>query len=163
MNNCNFSLHGNPDAQILEQTQQIRDNTACEVYASEFSFPWYFRYNSIVDNDNLGKPNDPLLHFDRPVYANVTKADVKNNHWGSGFDASVDFMGNNTIFMWDPFWTPGGSLASIDPAEDLYNSASGSFEAGNYLIAKNQFQLLIQLYPKSKFAEAAIKIGRAHV
>lgn len=157
MNNCNFSLHGNPDAQILEQTQQIRDNTACEVYASEFSFPWYFRYNSIVDNDNLGKPNDPLLHFDRPVYANVTKADVKNNHWGSGFDASVDFMGNNTIFMWDPFWTPGGSLASIDPAEDLYNSASGSFEAGNYLIAKNQFQLLIQLYPKSKFAEAAIK------
>ena len=157
MNNCNFALHGNPDAQTLGQTQQIRDNTACEVYASEYSFPWYFRYNSIVDNDNLGKPNDPLLHFDRPVYANITKVDVKYNHWGSGFDASVDFMGNNTIFMWYPSWTPGGSLASIDPVEDLYNFATGSFEAGNYLIAKNQFQLLIQLYPKSKFAEAAIK------
>ncbi len=157
MNNCNFALHGNPDAQTLGQTQQIRDNTACEVYASEYSFPWYFRYNSIVDNDNLGKPNDPLLHFDRPVYANVTKVDVKYNHWGSGFDASVDFMGNNTIFMWYPSWTPGGSLASIDPAEDLYNSATGSFEAGSYLVAKNQFQLLIQVYPKSKFAEAAIK------
>jgi hypothetical protein len=157
MNNCNFALHGNPDAQTLEQTQQIRDNTACEVYASEHSFPWYFRYNSIVDNDNLGKPNDPLLHFDRPVYAHVTKVDVKYNHWGSGFDGSVDFMGNNTIFMSYPTWAPSGSLALFDPAEDLYNSATVSFEAGNYLVAKNQFQLLIQVYPKSKFAEAAIK------
>jgi len=157
MNSCNIALYGNPEAQSLDQTQQIRDNTSFEVYASEFSFPYYFRYNSIVDNDNLGKPNDPLLLFDRPVYANVIKEDVTYNHWGSGFNAGVDLMGNNAIFLSSPIWNPGGSISTFKPDEDLYTSAFSNFEAGNYAVAKNLYQLLIELYPKSTYAEAAIK------
>ncbi len=156
MNNCNFALHGDPAAWTLSQTQQIENNINCEVYTSEFSFPYYFIYNSIVDPDNLGKPTDPLLHFDRPVYANTTKADVKFNHWGAGFNQVDDLMGNNTIFLTYPTWTPG-TIPTTTADEDLYTSASNNFADGNYQVAKSQYQLLIELYPKSKYAEAAIK------
>ncbi|MGE5318049.1 MAG: T9SS type A sorting domain-containing protein, partial [Chloroflexota bacterium] len=156
MNDCSFALHGDPTATILTQTQEIRDNVNTEVYASEFSFPYYFRYNSIVDADNLGKPSDPLLWFDRPVYANTTKADVAYCHWGTGFNPAQDFMGNNVIFLTYPQWTPG-TISPVGPDEDLYTTASTYFADGSYQLAKSQYQLLIDLYSKSQYAEAAIK------
>jgi hypothetical protein len=157
MRNCNFELRGNPEAQSPEQTQQIINNTGIEVYASEFSFPWNIRYNSIVDDDNHGKPNDPLLLFDRPVYANIIKVDVKYNYWGTRFDPGEDLMGNRAIFLFEPLWVPGTAASTILPDLDLYLSAVSNFEEGNYSSAKNLYQLLIQLYPKSQYAEAAIK------
>ncbi|HLO91612.1 MAG TPA: right-handed parallel beta-helix repeat-containing protein [Lentimicrobium sp.] len=156
MNNCSFALHGDPNATTISQTQQISNNTNTEVYSSEFSFPYYFRYNSIVDADNLGKPSDPLLWFDRPVYANTTKADVAFCHWGAGFNQAQDLMGNNVIFLTYPQWTPG-TIAPVGPDEDLYTTASNYFADGDYALAKAQYQLLINLYPKSQYAEAAIK------
>lgn len=157
MNNCSFSLHGNPNAQTLSQTQEIKDNTNIEVYASENSFPWYVRYNSIVDSDNIGAPTDPLFRWDRPSYASPTKADVAFNNWGTGFLQSQDLMGNNVIYLTNPIWTPGAQISVATPDEDLYNSACSNFKDGNYTVAKNLYHLLIQTYPSSSYSEAAMK------
>lgn len=156
MNNCSFALHGDPNAVTIDQTQQISNNLNCEVYSSEFSFPYYFRYNSIVDPDNAGKPNDPLVWFDRPVYAQTTKAHVEYCHWGAGFNGAQDLMGNNVIWLTFPEWTPQ-PIPTVTPDQELYSTASSYFAEGNYQLAKSQYQLLIELYPRSPYAEAAMK------
>ncbi len=88
MNNCNVALYGDYLAQTYSQTQQIRDNSSYEVYASKFSFPWYFRYNAIIDEDNLGNPTDPLVFYDNPSIPYYYKIDVQYNCWGNTFDPS---------------------------------------------------------------------------
>ncbi len=158
MNNCNVGLYGNASAQIYSQTQQIRDNTSYEVYASKFSFPWYFRYNAIIDQDNLGNPSDPLIFYDNPNIPYYYKIDVQYNCWGNNFDPSQDLKSyNGAIWKWYPTWCPNGTIPPPDPIEDMYASAVDQFEIGNYSIAKNLCQLLIQQYPKSQYAQAAMR------
>ncbi len=156
MNNCSFDFRGDPYAQAYNQTQQIRNNSGIDIYASEFGFPWYFRYNSISDPYNLGNPSDPLLEWDRPLTSQNILADVRLNNWGYGFSLAADLKGNNVDFLVYPIWIIGFTITPT-PDEDLYTSALSNFKAGNYAVAKNLYQLLIELYPKSKFAEAAMK------
>lgn len=158
MNNCNVALYGNASAQTYSQTQQIRDNTSYEVYASKFSFPWYFRYNAIIDEDNLGNPSDPLVFYDNPNIPYYYKIDVQYNCWGNNFDPAQDLKTyNGAIWKWNPTWCPSGGVPPPDPIEDMYTSAVEQFENGNYSNAKNLFQLLIQQYPKSEYAQAAMR------
>lgn len=157
MNTCNVALFGNPGAQNYSQAQQIMDNTSYEVYASQFSFPWYFRYNAIIDEDNLGNPSDPLVFHDRPNVPPLLKLDVMYNCWGDNFNPDQDLKTTNGVFKWLPTWCPGGGGAIPDATEDMYLSAVNQFENGNYTEAKNLFQLLIQQHPKSDYAQAAMK------
>lgn len=154
MNNCNVALFGNPGAQTYAQTQQIKDNTSYEVYASQYSFPWYFRYNAIIDEDNAGNPYDPLLYFSSP--GGLKQKDIRYNCWGDNFDASEDFY-QSTYFIYNPTWCPGGGGIIPDPIIEMYTSALEQFENGNYTVAKNLFQLFIHQYPKSDYAQAAMK------
>ncbi|MCK9401003.1 MAG: T9SS type A sorting domain-containing protein [Bacteroidales bacterium] len=157
MNNCNVALFGNPGAQTYAQTQQIKDNTSYEVYASKYSFPWYFRYNAIIDEDNAGNPYDPLLYFAYPAGSTrINQKDIRYNCWGDNFDASEDFY-PSTYFIYNPTWCPGGGGIVPDPIIDMYTSALEQFENGNYTVAKNLFQLFIQQYPKSDYTQAAMK------
>lgn len=156
MNNCSFDFRGDPNAQAYSLSQQIRHNTGIDIYASEFGFPWYFRYNSISDPDNQGNPSDPLLEWDRPITSQIQQADVRFNNWGYGFSPSTDLKGNNVEFLVAPVWNIGFTITPTSE-EDLYTSAFSNFEACNYAVAKNLYQLLIELYPKSTYAEAAIK------
>lgn len=157
MNNCNVALFGNASAQTQSQTQRIKDNTSYEVYCSQFSFPWYFRYNVIIDEDNLGNPTDPMVFHDRPNVPPLLKLDVMYNCWGNNFDPDQDLRTTNGVYKWYPTWCPSGILPPPDPIEDMYTSAVEQFENGNYSNAKNLFQLLIQQYPKSDYAQAAMK------
>jgi TolA-binding protein len=157
MNGCNVALFGNASAQNQSQTQQIKDNTSYEVYASQFSFPWYFRFNEIIDEDNLGNPTDPMVLHDRPNVPPLLKLDVRYNCWGNHFNPDQDLKTTNGVYKWYPTWCPGGGGIEPDPIEDMYLSAVEQFENDNYTAAKNLFQLLIQQYPKSDYAQAAMK------
>jgi hypothetical protein len=102
MNNCNVALFGNASAQTQSQTQRIKDNTSYEVYCSQFSFPWYFRYNVIIDEDNLGNPTDPMVLHDRPNVPPLLKLDVMYNCWGNNFNPDQDLKTTNGVFKWSP-------------------------------------------------------------
>ncbi len=111
-----------------------------------------------IDEDNLGNPTDPLVFYDNPSIPYYYKIDVQYNCWGNNFDAVQDLKTyNGAIWKWYPTWCPGGIIPPPDPIQDMYVSAVEQFENGNYSNAKNLFQLLIQLYPKSEYAQAAMR------
>jgi len=157
MNGSNAALIGNSSAQYCSQTQQIMDNSGYEIYASQFSFPWYFHYNAIVDEDNVGNPTDPMVFYDKKNLPPLAKLDVINNYWGVNFEPELDLKTIYGIYKSYPSWTPGGGGILIDPILDMYQSGVEQFESENYLAAKNIFQLLINQYPKSEYAQAAMK------
>jgi hypothetical protein len=157
LNNCNIKLSGNSSAVTYSETQELRDNTSYELYSVKKSFPWYFRYNAIIDEDNIGNPSDPLIYYDDEEPTDQSLLDVRYNCWGENFDPSQDFYPINW-YLYNPIWCPGdGGQSSTSPDESLYLSGISQFEANNYANARNLFQSLVQDYPESKFAQAAMK------
>jgi hypothetical protein len=147
-------LYGNPSAGSYAQSQEIRDNTSYEVYASQNSFPIYFRYNVIIDEDNLGGQVDPLVYYS--VNGEVPPKDVRYNCWGQNFDPAKDLYPAG--YIWQPVWCPGIAENSIPtPDEDMYEVANNLFDAENYIAAKSMYEMLIDQYPESKFAKAAMQ------
>ncbi len=151
-NASNVSLFGYPS-----DIQYILDNDSYEVYASEESFPWYFRYNEIVDEDNQGNPYDPLVYHNTYIQQQGI-TDIRYNCWGdAGFSPSEDFYpaGNYTYL---PLYCAGKKEAPVPgPDEIMYNNAYDEFEAGNYSIADSIYLSLINDYNESVFAHAAVK------
>ena len=142
LNNCNIALFGNSTAQNQTQTQRIIDNISYELYCTQYSFPYYFRYNVIIDEDNLGNPSDPLVFYDNPTIPYYYKIDVQYNCWGNNFDPTQDLRTyNGATWKWYPTWCPGGTISPPDPVKDMYYSAVEEFENSNYYNAKNLFQL----------------------
>jgi hypothetical protein len=151
-NNSNIGLYGNPNAQSLSGTQYIHDNDSYEVYASQNSFPFYFKHNGIIDEDNASAPSYPLVYHNQ---GNTILKDVRYNCWGVNFDASEDLYPNG--YIWEPTWCPPDNTDETDEDEQLFMSAQSLVEQENYTDAKNSFQLLIELYPESKYADASMK------
>ena len=154
-NHSSLLLNGNHNAVSYSQTQEIRDNDSYEVYASQYSFPTYFRYNVIIDEDNLGAPDDPMVYHS-PGSGGIAFKDVKYNCWGVNFAPTEDLYPSG--YNWDPVWCPdiGGGIAT-EADEDMYEVANNLFEAEDYTGAKGMYEMLIEQYPQSKFAKAAIQ------
>jgi|GEM_PF-611207 len=155
--NSNISLIGNVEATINSETQEIWDNESYEVYASDYSFPYRFRYNAIIDADNLGNPADPLVYNDNNYLPLNYRIDIQYNCWGPNFNPEQDLYTRHGIFKYLPMWCPfnGGGIADVD--EDLFNQAEIQFDSGNYYTSKDLFQSLVNQYPASKFSQSALR------
>ena len=150
-----IKLYGNSGAISNNQTQEICNNASYEMYASQYSFPVYFRYNVIIDEDNTGAPDDPLVYYSAGSGDNNLR-DVSRNCWGQNFNAAEDLYPSG--FVWMPTWCPGiGDSNTPPPDEDMYEVASSLFENENYVGAKSVYEMLIDEYPESKFAKAALQ------
>jgi hypothetical protein len=156
MNKCNMALYGNPNATSNYGTNYITDNDGYEIYISKYSFPWYFRYNVIIDEDNAGNPEDPMLYFAYPAGSKVNQKDIRYNCWGNNFTASEDLF-PYTYFIYEPTWCPGGSSIEPDPAEQMFIDGKDQFEAQQYNASKATFLLLIDQYPETEYAVSAMK------
>lgn len=156
MNKCNMALYGNAGATTNYGTNFITNNDSYEIYISKYSFPWYFRYNVIIDEDNAGNPTDPMLYFAYPVGSKVNQKDIRYNCWGNNFLDYEDLY-PHTYFSWEPTWCPGGSSGEIDPAEQMYTDGREQFETQLYAEAKATFMLLIETYPETEYAVSAMK------
>lgn len=156
MNKCNMALYGNAGATTNYGTNFITDNDSYEIYISKYSFPWYFRYNVIIDEDNAGNPTDPMLYFAYPAGSKVNQKDIRYNCWGNNFLDYEDLY-PHTYFVWNPTWCPGGSSGEIDPAEQMYTDGRDQFESQLYAEAKATFMLLIETYPETEYAVSAMK------
>ncbi|MCX6233828.1 MAG: right-handed parallel beta-helix repeat-containing protein [Bacteroidetes bacterium] len=154
-NNSRVAFYGNPNASSYDEMNLVMDNSSYEVYSSGYSFPWYFRYNAIIDEDNLGNPTDPMVYYQWASGDPIPK-DIRYNCWGNNFDYHEDLYPD--VYLVNPIWCPGGDNQHVpDAAEDMHTSAVGQFEAGNYTDAKNLFEMLIQQYPESEYAQSAMK------
>nr|NQU93758.1 T9SS type A sorting domain-containing protein [Bacteroidota bacterium] len=150
----NIRLYGYFNAGGFVQTQEIRDNESYEVYASYNSFPIYFRYNVIIDEDNLGSQEDPLIYYS--VSGEEPVLDVRYNCWGENFDPATDLYPD--CYVWEPTWCPGEEdNGTPDPDEDMYRVANNLFDAQDYTGAKSLYEMLIEQYPQSKFTKAAMQ------
>jgi hypothetical protein len=158
MNGCNTKVSGNSAAQYASETQEILDNTGPEVYAAARSFPWFFKYNVIQDEDNLGNPIDPIVFYavqGGPIDQSLL--DVRYNCWDNYFNPSIDLYPQNW-YLYQPSWCPsgdGGQDQSSDEA--LYEFGVNQFEANEYSAAENTFQTLVNTYPESQFSSASMK------
>jgi len=134
----------------------IQNCDSIELYASANSFPTYFKYNIISDASNQGNPSDiPLFWWDvEPPYPN--DQDVKYNCWGNNFDPQYHLY--PSLLDWDPVWDCTGKSGSSprDDDEELYLAGLDYFANEDYTNAESTFKELIQTYPDSHFAIAAL-------
>ncbi|PID26333.1 MAG: hypothetical protein CR982_10855, partial [Candidatus Cloacimonadota bacterium] len=156
LDKCNMALYGNHNANSNYETNFITNNDSYEVYISKYSFPWYFRYNVIVDEDNAGNPSDPMLYFSYPTGGKINKKDIKYNCWGTNFLDYEDLYPYE-YFLWNPTWCPGGSTGEVNSAAQMYNDGRTQLDAQQYTEAKATFMLLINTYPKTEYAVSAMK------
>ena len=151
-------LYGYSGAETNDETQEIFDNYSYEIYASQYSFPIYFRYNVIIDDDNGGAPGDPLVYHSEGLGGTPIKG-VRYNCWEDepgAFVAAEDLY--PVGYIWEPTWCPetGGGITT-GPDEDMYEVANSLFDAEDYTGAQSMYEMLIDQYPQSKFAKAAMQ------
>jgi len=155
--NNSYTAFGNDFAPPTSH-QIIRDNESYELYASANSFPTIFRYNQIIDEDNLGNDyDDPLIYWDMAYTPpKVLMQNVNFNYWGNNFDP-LDDLYHPKLFICDSIWAPGKSTASfLNEDEILYQTGLTSFAEEDYTNAETIFKELIETYPQSHFAIAAL-------
>ena len=155
-NKSNTIIIGNPNAAANNQTQQIRDNAGYELYTTNCSFPWYIRYNVIIDEDNQGGSNDALVYSELLSSGGSNNKEISYNCWGSNFNANDDLYPSG-YYDYLPEWCPGGSGSPIGAAEELYALGRAQFEDQNYVNSKSSFEMVIEQFPNTPFAEASMK------
>lgn len=156
MNQCKMSIHGDPNAANNLETNYITDNDSYEIYISKYSFPWYFKHNVIIDEDNVGNPGDPLLYFAYPAGSKINQKDIKYNCWGNNF-AAVSDLYPHTYFLYDPTWCPGGSSKKAELIEQMYFAGKQQLKSLQYADSKSTFMTIIESYPESEQAISAMK------
>ncbi len=154
-NNSNTLFSGDPNANNYQEVNYITNNDSYEVYASTGSFPWYFRYNAIIDEDNhLGNPTYPMVYWEAPPPP-IPLKDVRYNCWGNNFDPEEDLYPG---FMVYPTWCPGGGgNKSSEIALQTFLDGKEHFENEEYTDAEETFESVIELYPATQYASAAMK------
>jgi len=133
-------------------TQAIYDNEWYELYASRGSFPQYFHWNLVQDDDN--QMGDPLVKYTAPGAG----LDVRNNCWGNNFDPLTDLEPSGA-YLWNPVWIclGGSGSGSSSEAEALYLDARENIETENFTVAKTEFEQILDEYPATEYAKAAMK------
>jgi tetratricopeptide (TPR) repeat protein len=153
--NCNVALDGNYAASGYDETNFVTDNDSYEIYASSGSFPWYFRYNVIIDEDNLGNPTDPMVYYD--ITGGGTLIDVKYNCWGNSFNQTADLYPSG--YMVNPQLCPSsGGDKSSDVVLQIYLDGLEHFENEEFSDAREIFKEVIEQYPQTTYAPTAMKV-----
>ena len=136
----------------LSVTQEIKDNDSYEVFATRGSFPHYFHWNLVQDDDNL--PGDPLVKYT----GQEEGLDVRNNCWGNNFDPEND-LDPYESYLWEPVWEcmSGSGSGEGSEAEGMYLAARDKIEAEDFAGAKADFQEIVVQYPTTKYAQASLK------
>ncbi|MDR2928437.1 MAG: C25 family cysteine peptidase [Cytophagaceae bacterium] len=150
-NNSNTSFN---NSLYPRQHQIIKDNKLYELYASANSFPVIFKQNQIIDDDNTGNGyGDPLIYLDGSFISFNGRHNVNFNYWGNSFKPQDDLYPYQS-FICDSIWTKSTSLP--DEAETLYHAGLSNITDEDYDAAETQFMELIDDYPQSPFATAAM-------
>jgi len=144
----NVSVSGNELANYVYETQIIRDNNKHQVLATQNSFPFYFNWNAIYDEDNTY----PLVYYSSPVSLPLN---VTNNYWGNNFTPQTDLYPYQD-YSYFPIWQLNSGGSGTDD-ELLYKDAHNEIEQGNFSLAKSYYKELTSNFPNSIYAQAAMR------
>ncbi|MBI9037514.1 MAG: right-handed parallel beta-helix repeat-containing protein [Bacteroidales bacterium] len=154
-NRSSVDFYGDDNAETFLETQYIHDNNSYEIFATQYSFPRTFEYNVIIDENNSGNPDDPLLYYisgENPVSQNI-----EYNCWGENFDYWDDLYPQvEGFYDYEPIWCPSGS-GEKSAEQSLFDDALNQFELGNYSSAENKFLQLVNEYPETLLAQESLK------
>lgn len=151
MNNSLVKIIGDENAGSISETQHIKDNTRCQTWFRNNSFPTYFHYNVIENyvNNNVYISNDytpPLGEY----------LDIEDNCFDNNFSPTVDLIPSGA-YDYLPYRCPTKSITITTNVENLYDSACSEISAGNYSIAESIFRQIISNYPQSIQASSSVK------
>lgn len=149
LDNSQVSIKGNSAATYSNGTQQIKNNTFNQVYATQGAFPYYFRYNTVLDEDN-----SCLVYYDL-IYEGVV--DVRGNYWGPSFVASEDLCPDLDYYNYKPEWPLIYVPLGDGPATLLFESAQAKVETGDYSGAETDYKNVVSQYPESEYALSSMK------
>jgi len=156
-NNSSTSFYGWGEPTL--QPQYIKDNTYYELYASLNSFPVIFRFNNVIDENNLGNSfDDPMVYWDLENidrYPSWIVRDVKYNCWGDNFDPREDFYPFK-YYVYNPIVCIGKSGITLTADEELFQTGLDYFANEDYTNAQAVFLDVVDNYPESSFAIAAM-------
>jgi len=153
-NKSQVRVVGNKQAINYHETQEIWSNNSHQIYAaSEYSFPYYVKWN------HINAAGENLEIFIGSGFCTNTY-DITYNYWGSGFDPNHPeyYFYPLSCFKWDPWWNLGESVEiTYEDDEQSYILASEKIEQQDYDGAESEFINLIGNYPGSRFSEEALK------
>lgn len=94
------------------------------------------------------------------VEQDIAPKDITYNCWGNSFDpsnAQAYFFPIDKL-LWDPIWNCGGEVTEIIGDDQLlFESAQSNVDNLDYFVAGSDYKLLIENYPESTYASAALK------
>ena len=152
----NVDICGNAAATTYRETQQISNNTSYELYASSGCFPWYMSYNVIHDPDNGENLNDPLIYYEYDPKLTPDSLDIRFNCWDANFNPVNDLFPYQ-LYKYTPTKCPTKNLMVEQTSENLYKEGLEKYDSAQYIEAQNIFSQVVDQYPDSKFASAAMK------
>jgi len=151
LNRSQVSVVGNRYADYVHETQQIHDNSINQVYATDGAFPYEFRFNAIFDDDNTC-----LVKYVADPLGIEPNLDVIYNYWGTSFDPHTDLCPTQ-LFTWNPVWNLQVQNPVAENDENLFVQANTLADSGQYAPAKTKYIQLVNDYPESEYAIAALK------
>jgi hypothetical protein len=150
LNNSHLSISGNIEANYSYETQLIRDNRKHQIYATQNSFPFFIKWNGIIDENNTS----PLIYYSSPNLEELLV--VSDNYWGNNFDPINDLYPYSS-YNYQPIWELNNGTIGAEGAEVMYNSAQEKITQEDYTGAKINFQQIINDYPASIYSQAALR------
>lgn len=152
LNNSTVQLTGNEEAETTDETQLIKDNQYNQVFATDNSFPYKFKYNAIY---NTAVEHYPILEvaYTEPLPKTFN---VAYNYWGSTFDPAYDFKPERA-FRYDPVWELHEGGNDDEAAALLFDDAQQKIGTGDYSGASIVLQQIVSNYTESPFAKTALK------
>lgn len=159
LNLSGLYVTGNNMAFSRYETQRFINNDRYQVHASNNSYPDNFHYNWLCGN---GTSSDYILFFESnyPQGNHPKMFDVSYNCWYPLSDSNIPghlLSSGNTAFSYLPTWSANGTLGIPDRSGSMLAIANGLVETGDYDMARDWYMHLIEDYPESFEAVAAMK------
>ncbi len=146
-----INLEGNKDAVFVNETQNIVQNSIYQLFVTDNSFPYNFRFNAVYGNDLHQYPL--VLYKDN----NLKHFEVSYNYWGEDFDPELDFFPSG-LYLYEPVWFLENTIPQQPQPETLFKMAYENIETGNYYQGETTLKQIVSNYPESVYALAALKV-----
>jgi tetratricopeptide (TPR) repeat protein len=151
--NSNVKINGSVASLKQGVYQMIYNNEVNQVLAGAQSFPWYFTYN-VIREENSSYPR---------VYstdgAPQSPYNIEGNCWGDNFNPLED-LAPLTYYDYYPIWdcglNPGDGTLPLEPRL-AYETSLTTIEEENFAEAESQLKTIITTWPESSFAGEAMK------
>lgn len=152
LNSSQIKLPGNEDSETESETQRIKNNAKVQIFSTENSFPTEFSFNSISGTQNAWYLYTTNFSCSTAIY------DINDNFWGGlNCEDIEEYLFPDGCYDCSDVWEPEWAKKDFDIVKSLYDSTQILIDSGFYSTAESQLKMIIQDYPDSKYASAAVK------